>query len=303
LSGGDYNPAMLRGRRAAIAAALAIAAAAAVTAGCGGGSSTHALALDAVSAAATKTQDAGAARIHFALTLKGQGRTFRMRGTGAIDGTSSEVTFKLGPRLDLSGIPSPDLTKLMHSSLKTVSLEQNGDYVIYLRMGLLSSLLPGGQQWIKLDVSKLGKAAGVDLGSLMSGSQLQPTDVLGMLRSAGAKVQKLGPATVDGTPTTHYYVTIDMAKALQARGLTSPLLSAVAAKMKTFSQNVWIGHDGLVRRVAFGYRPTLQGVPRVAMTMDIYDYGAHVTIAAPPGSQVFDATRFAQQGIGSGLLH
>jgi hypothetical protein len=35
------------------------------------------------------------------------------------------------------------------------------------------------------------------------------------------------------------------------------------------------------------------------MTMDLYDYGAHVSIAAPPSDQVFDATSFAQQGLGS----
>jgi hypothetical protein len=35
------------------------------------------------------------------------------------------------------------------------------------------------------------------------------------------------------------------------------------------------------------------------MTMSLYDYGAHVSIAAPPSSQVFDATSFAQQGLSS----
>jgi hypothetical protein len=37
------------------------------------------------------------------------------------------------------------------------------------------------------------------------------------------------------------------------------------------------------------------------MTMDLYDYGAHVTIAAPPSSAVFDATQFAQSGLGNSL--
>jgi hypothetical protein len=39
----------------------------------------------------------------------------------------------------------------------------------------------------------------------------------------------------------------------------------------------------------------------LAMTMDLFDYGAHVTIAAPPSSDVFDATQFAQQGLGNAL--
>jgi len=39
------------------------------------------------------------------------------------------------------------------------------------------------------------------------------------------------------------------------------------------------------------------------MTMDISDYGAHVTIAAPPSSDVFDATQLAQSGLGNAFLH
>jgi hypothetical protein len=35
------------------------------------------------------------------------------------------------------------------------------------------------------------------------------------------------------------------------------------------------------------------------MAMDLYDYGAHITIAAPPSSDVFDATQLAQQGLGN----
>jgi hypothetical protein len=31
--------------------------------------------------------------------------------------------------------------------------------------------------------------------------------------------------------------------------------------------------------------------------MDLFDYGSHVAIAAPPSNQVFDATQFAQQGL------
>jgi hypothetical protein len=294
---------MLRGRSAAVAAALAIAAVAAVTAGCGGGSTSGALSLDPVAAAATKTQDAGAARIRFAMVISPQlGKTLRMRGSGAIDGTSARMSFKLGSMLGQMGLPSSmgSLAQLQHTTIKEIALEQNGDYVIYMQLGFLSSQLPGGKQWIKLDVSKLGKAAGLDLGKLMSGTQFQPSDLLGMLTSEGAKIQELGAATVDGVATTHYRVTIDLAKALQSKGLTSPLLNGITAQMKTATSEVWIGKDGLVRRVKISYNVPHGAKPmRMAMTMSLYDYGAHLSIAAPPSSQVFDATMFAQQGLGS----
>jgi hypothetical protein len=285
---------MLRGRRVGIAAALALAAVAALTAGCGGGSTSSALQLDPVAAAATKTQNAGAARVRLDLAVSVQGHRLRMHGSGAIDGTSAEMSFRLG---SMVGQLAP---QLQHASLKEIALEQDGDYVIYLKLGFLSSQLPGGKQWVKLDLTELGKSAGLDLAQLMSGTQLQPNDLLGMLKAEGAKVQKLGPATIDGVATTHYRVKIDLAKALQAKGLTSPTLKDIAGRMKTAAEEVWIGKDGLVRRVRLAYgMKTQSGNSHAAMTMNLYDYGAHVSIAAPPSSAVFDATQFAQQGLGS----
>jgi hypothetical protein len=291
---------MLRGRRAGIAAALAIAATAAVTAGCAGGSTSSALRLDPVSAAATKTQDAGAVRMHLKMVLSGKGQKIRMRGTGAFDGDSAQMSFKLGSMLGRMGLPSgaASMAQLAHATMKEVALEQNGDYVIYLRIPFLMSELPGGKAWMKLDLSKLGKSAGIDLAQLTSGGQFQPNDLLGMLKAEGAKVQTVGPAAIDGVATTHYRVTIDMAKALRSSGLTSPMLKQLAGRVKMASENVWVGKDGLVRRVQFAYRVPRKAM-RVAMTMDLFDYGAHVSVAAPPSSAVFDATAFVQQDLSS----
>jgi hypothetical protein len=287
---------MRRVPRAGIAAAVAVVLAAAVTAGCGGGS--NALSLDPVAAAATKTQQAGAARIRFSVALSSPqlqaGKAFRLQGNGVIDGTSGELTFKLGSLGSLAGrtgIPSD-------ASIKEIFLQQSGDYVVYLGLDSLAKQLPGGKHWIKLDVSKLGKAAGIDLGQLLSGSQLQPGDLLSMLEADGAKIRTLGSASIDGAATTHYRVTVDPTKALQAKGLSSPLLAGAVAQMPTaVPVDVWIGKDGLVHRarISFGLAQS-----RLGMTMDLYDYGTHATIAAPPSSDVFDGTAFAQQGIGTG---
>jgi hypothetical protein len=287
---------MLRGRRAAIATALAVAAAAAVTAGCG--SSRHALALDPVAASAAKTQQAGASRIRFSLALSspqlGQGRSIAVRGTGAIDGTSAELTLGLGALLHSAGLPTG-----ANGRMKEIFLRRDDDYVLYVKSGLAAAYLPGGKRWVELDVSKLGKSAGLDVGQLLSGSSLQPSDLLSMLKGEGAKVRTIGPATVDGASTTQYRVTIDVAKALQAQG-ASPLLGVAAAQAPTIPADVWIGKDGLVRRIKLSY-----GVAHThaAMTMDLYDYGAHVTIAAPPSSSVVDATQLVESGIGSGFTH
>jgi hypothetical protein len=267
---------MRRGRWAAAAAAVAAVAAAAVSAGCGGGS---ALALDPVAAAATKTQQAGAAHIRLALAFRGPRRHVMVTGLGAIDGTSSRLTLGSG-------------------SVREISLEQNGDYLLYLRAPFFAARLPGGRHWIELNLSKLGQAAGLGLANLMSGSQISPGDLLSMLKAEGSTVRKLGIATIDGVATTHYRLTIDLAKAMQAKGLTSPMLAGIAARLSTVPADVWIGKDGLLRRIQVALGSS-RARRHLGLRMDLYDYGAHVAIAAPPGSDVFDATRFAQQRLGT----
>jgi len=283
---------MLRGRWAGIAAALAIAAAAGVTTACGGGSSSSALRLDPVAAAATKTENAGAAHMRMKVAVNAMGQRFAMHGSGAIDGTSAAMKLKLG---SLAGTV---VSQLDHATIKERVLEQDGDYAIYMQAPALSSELPGGKAWLKLDLSKLGKSAGIDMSQALSGSQFQPADMLSMLEAEGAQVQKVGPATIDGVSTTRYRVKIDLAKALRSKGLSSPMFRDIASKTKTASANVWIGKDGLVRRIQVSYGLPQAGV-HMAMKMDLSDYGAHVTIAAPPSSQVFDMTQLAQQGLGS----
>lgn len=286
---------------------LAIAAAAAVTAGCGGGSDNSAksaLSLDPVAAAATKSQNAGAARIRFSMAIAGGKlqKSVQMRGVGAIDGTSSEMSFNLGSMLGEMGAPPAALKKLAHASIKAIALEQSGDFVMYMHLGFLSSEIPGGKQWIKLDFSKLGTKDGVDFGKLFSGSQLEPSDLLTMLESEGATVHKVGAATVEGVSTTRYHVTVDLAKALQSKGLESPMLKAAVGQMKTASDDVWVGKDGLVRRIRMAYSlPAMASGSHMAMTMDLYDYGAHIKIAAPPSDEVYDGTQLAQSGMSSSL--
>jgi hypothetical protein len=295
---------MLRGRRAAIAAAFAIAATAGVTAGCGGGGTGNAVSLDPVAAAATRSQHAGAARVRFAMAVRSEGKSFRLHGKGAIDGTSAKLSFKLGSTLGQMGLPPAAMAKLAHGSIQEIALEQHGDYVVYVRLGFLSSQLPAGEHWIKLDFSELGKSAGIDFGKLLSGSQFQPGDLLAILRGEGAKVEKLGPARIGGVATTHYRVTIDVANVLESKGLTSPLFAGVVSEMPKIPEDVWIGKDGLVRQVRVSYSLTQSGRHlHFGMTMDLSDYGAHIRIAAPPSSAVFDATQLAQGGFGSALFH
>ncbi len=70
----------------------------------------------------------------------GANRTVAVTGTGAIDGPSSRLTFSLAR---CSAGPPSSLSQLGGGSMQVISLEQNGDYVLYLQLGALASQLPG----------------------------------------------------------------------------------------------------------------------------------------------------------------
>ena len=284
-----YSADMGRGRIQLATGIAALAAAALLSAGCGGGG---ALSLDPVAAAATKTQSAGAAKVRFAMTMNVEGHTIALHAKGIVDGTSADLTFDFGSLFGGLGMPSGAgggaAGQLAHASMEEIMLDQGGDFVMYMRLPrVLAAQIPGGKRWVELDFSKLGTLHGINFNQLMSSGGMDPSDMLGMLKSEGATVTKLGPATVDGTATTRYGVTIDTAKAYQAKGLTSPLFSRIAAKMPTIPVDVWVGKDGLVRRVRVAMTMP-QGV--MLMTMDMSDYGVNATIAAPPSGSVFDMT-------------
>lgn len=290
---------MDRGRIGLIAAIAALAAAVLVTAGCGGGG---ALSIDPVAAAATKTQNAGAARVRFTMRMNGMGHSFAFTGKGVMDGTSADMTFDLGSIFRQAGLPASGMgsaqkAKLAHASMREIMVKQNGDFLIYLRFPhFMAEHMPGGKQWVEMDLTKLEARHGVNMSQLMSGSGMNPGDLLGTLESEGAKVTTVGPETIDGAPTTHYSVKIDTAKMLRSKKVTSPYLNGLAKKMPTLPEDVWVGKDGLVRRVALTMKISIFAM---RMTMDMSDYGTHATIAAPPKGDVFDMTSLVAKHMGS----
>jgi hypothetical protein len=281
---------MGRGRIGLVAAIAALAAAALVTAGCGGG----ALALDPVAAAATKTQDAGAAKARFSMNMQIKGHSIALRGDGIVDGTSADLTFDFGSLFSKLGAHSGAMggatkSQLAHAQMEEILLKQGSDFIMYIRFpSFMAAQIPGGKQWMELNFSKLGTLHGINFNQLMSGSSMNPSDMLGMLRTEGATITKVGPETIDGVATTHYSAKIDLAKVLQSKGLTSPMLSQFAKNMGTLPEDVWIGSkDGLVRRLGLAF--STAGVS-MRMRIDFSDYGMSATITAPPSSDVFDMT-------------
>ena len=133
--------------------------------------------------------------------------------------------------------------------------------VTYMRGDTLGSA-GAGSKWLRLADSDEGGAAA-----------LSPRRLLSMLRAASTETERVGAEVVRGADTVHYRLEVDceQAELHDCDGPTAPV-------------DVWIAEDGLVRRIVEAESDDV--------TVEFYDFGVDVAIAAPPAGQVVDADNF-----------
>ena len=189
--------------------------------------------------------------------------------------------------LSAAGLPAGN------GSVELRYLQENGDPVAYVNAPALSAMIPGGQSWVRLDLEQASKSAGFDLNQVIAQAAQSPTDALDLLKSAGS-VQTVGTETLDGTQTTHYKATIDLAKAAGMVGADAQqaVQHAVAqGAPSTIPADVWIGDDGYVRKVTVDDTVgTGTDSATVHLNLGFSNYGTAVNVTAPPSSDTFDAT-------------
>lgn len=243
-------------------AAIALAASA-----CGG----DAVSLDPVAKAADTTVKQTSEHVEFTATGAGaDGMRIAMSGSGDFqnDPQLGELTLSFA-----SGSGSSSIHEVMK------------DWTIYMTSPLFSRFLPDGKKWMSLDMKKATKALGIDITSFSSQS---PTQTLEQLRQSGS-VARVGRARLDGVATTHYRASVDLSKVPNGEKIVK--LTGV----KYEPVEVWVGRDGLVRRVVVSYSAPAQG--GLKMQMDFSHYGEPVYVQVPDASQTFDATAAAKNAL------
>ena len=109
------------------------------------------------------------------------------------------------------------------------------------------------------------------------GEELSPQSLLAMLREASESTERLGEEDVRGVGAVRYRLVVEceQAKLTDCEGATAPV-------------DVWIDHDGLVRRIAV----TAGGAP--PFTFEFYDFGVDVSIEAPAADDVVEVGQLVQ---------
>lgn len=275
-----------------VSAVLCVSAA--VLAG-GCGSSSISNAVDPVAKAATISNQAAGMRMRFVLALSLPSLPDQLvgRGSGSFDvpGHSGSLTMEFG------GLPQ--LAALLGSSTIRIQEVIKG-LTVYLKLppSLASSSQLKGRPWMKIDLGRAARAAGVPgLSSLMSSpTASDPSQFLRYLRATSGHVTRLGTQRVDGFQTTEYRATIDLSKVPNAEPTASraQVRQAVAAlehaaHFRAMPVTVWIDGQHLVRRMAFSFKETVYGQSLAArMRIDIPQYGPQPPPKLPPPSQVAD---------------
>jgi hypothetical protein len=221
-----------------------------------------------------------------------------MDGSGFFNYKAREGTLSV----TLAGLPANPITG---SSAGIEEIFKGTD--VYVGSPLFAGNLPGGARWMRLDLARVGAAAGIDPSQLLGG-QSNPAQLLEYLKASGGSVQVVGPDSVRGVPTTHYHGTVDLKKAAAAltqhvgnSSLRENFEKEIAkVGLTTMPVDVWIDAHRLVRRIELAI-DVPAGAQRASMnmTIELFGFGATPTVTVPQAGETFDATTTALGGLKS----
>ncbi|WP_222623538.1 hypothetical protein [Streptomyces buecherae] len=149
--------------------------------------------------------------------------------------------------------------------------------------------IPGGKQWIKVDLAKVAERNDRSGGDQISdpAASAQYTKAI-----SDGKVKKLGSQELNGVRTTRYQVSIDVDK------LAGPHKAEAAQLKKQFGRHLpmelWLDDDGRIRRQQMELTPKQGEMNAQRVTartvIDFTDYGTDAEVEAPPRGQTADVT-------------
>ena len=282
----------------ALLSLLAVLALGSVVAACGSDDIDPA----SVAEAAETTRAEGSARIRYEITASGMGLPSKMRiggeGVTALDSTEMDLTFHLGDVMAMFGELGDGQTRLVVDGGK-----------LFVDPPSLGQALPGDKQWVRLDMSPVIQAAGVDPDALAAVMTVTPEASLGALEAAGG-LKEVGQEDVGGVSTTHFrgevrtsdYVdTLPADRRDAARRALDELYEKANIEDEPAPMDVWVDEEGRVRRIRQSSKiPAGQGAPAGESVVDMTysEYGIDAAVEAPPAGDTFDATSVAADAAG-----
>lgn len=162
---------------------------------------------------------------------------------------------------------------------------------VYMKLpaDMLSQLSNGSadKPWVRVP---LDGAASASLGSTANlAGEMDPTHMIAEIKSAGT-ISQVSRETIDGVPTTHYAIDVNVAKLAQTmtdNPLEEQNLSRVTVPSVPF--DLWVNSQDLPIRIVstMFLNATASAQPQqVTTTTNYSQWGEQVSISAPPADQV-----------------
>lgn len=255
---------------------LAVATSAALAlAGCGGAAPPAAAPAPAATAPAPAGAIGDAAQLSDALTTATQGKnsaTLKVEliaGEQTVDGEGAYSVEGGDIKMRLNLIV-PD---------QNVSVELRLlDRTIYAKLPAAS----GAPVWVRLPVDANNPQT-AEFAKLID--QIDVSKQFEQLRTAG-RLTGQGPDTLDGAPTTRYDLAVDVERAAATAtndAVRGQMTTLIQGGVRTVYTQVWTDQAGLPRQIRTSY--TI-GNQSFLTTRKMSDWGAPVTIEAPPADQI-----------------
>jgi hypothetical protein len=230
-----------------------------------------------VAAAKAGTEKSKSAK--FSMEMNAAGMSVKAQGQGRFDGANTAMSMTmdlLGQQMEMRLIGQDMYMKMPES----------------MRAGLGG----GSKPWTKVslaDSSPAGKALSDSYNQLAE--QNDPSKMLEQIQKAGT-ITKSEATTLDGQPANHYTIDVDFTKLAgqMPAGLPAEAQGELAGKNIHFPMDLWVNSDQLPMQIVMDMSAIGKAVGGEAasqmgdmkMTMKYTDWGAPVTIEAPPADQV-----------------
>ena len=154
----------------------------------------------------------------------------------------------------------------------------------------------------------MGKAYGLDLDRLKETKQSDPGLMLAYLKSATG-VRRVGSDLVRREVATHYATIVKAETIIQQapRDQREPMRRYLRMLgIKTYPVDLWVGQDGVVRKLAMvlEYNPSKNEHVKMELSEEYHDFGVKADIETPPAKSVLDVTpRLSDDGHASRTLN
>lgn len=270
-----------------VLAPVAAVALALLASGCGAATPKAASAAEVVHGSYDKTTAAKTAKINLSEQIDQGGSAasqhVSVTGSGSVDFAHQTSNFSMQ-------LPTGQSVRILYTG-----------GVVYEKLPTALTSKLGGKPWLKIDLNKVAQSKyGASLQQLTANTPHDPADTLAYLRGASSKVTKAGTATIGGTATTHYKVTLDLDKAAKTPA-EKQAIAKVATQLGTHSlpADVWIDKQGRLRKMTITEKitppkasgsATSTGPVTLHLTETVSDFGVPVHVVVPPAAQTTDLT-------------